>query len=134
MNMSIKIYKSRDKCLRVAEDSLSLYSSVVIDNTNRNKATRALYIALANKLIIPIRCFYYNTPIELAKCNNVYRASHCPKEGRTLLPGSAFVSYGRDYERPTEDEGFDKLRTVNSVWEGDETQRELWMRYMLEIK
>jgi bifunctional polynucleotide phosphatase/kinase len=91
-------------------------------------------VALANKLNIPIRCFYFNTPIELAKHNNVYRAFYCPGEGRTLLPGSAFVSYGRDSERPMEDEGFDELRTVNFVWEGDETQRGLWMRYMLEIK
>jgi bifunctional polynucleotide phosphatase/kinase len=70
----------------------------------------------------------------LAKHNDVYRAFYCPDEKRTLLPGSAFVSYERDYERPTEDEGFDELRTVDFVWEGDESQRRLWERYVLEVK
>ena len=128
--------KSRDKCLRVAEESLSSPKpqSVVIDNTNRNRATRALYVALANKLNVPIRCFHFNTPIELARHNNVYRAFHCPGEGRTLLPGTAFGGFMSAFERPQEDEGFDELRSVNFVWEGDEDQKRLWERYMLEVR
>jgi bifunctional polynucleotide phosphatase/kinase len=106
----------------------------VIDNTNRNRATRALYVALANQLNVPIRCFYFKTPIELARHNNVYRAFHCPGEGRTLLPGTAFTTYTSAFEPPTEDEGFDELRIVNFVWEGDEVQKNLWMRYMLEVR
>ena len=38
------------------------------------------------------------------------------------------------FERPQEDEGFDELRTVNFVWEGDEDQKRLWERYMLEVR
>lgn len=130
------ILKSRDKCLRIAQDTLSAPSpqSVVIDNTNRNRATRALYVALANQLNIPIRVFWFNTSIDLARHNNVYRAFYKPEEERTLLPGTAFSSYASAFERPEMVEGSDELRTVNFVWEGTEQERRLWERYMLETK
>ena len=130
------ILKSRDKCLRVAQDTLSGPSpqSVVIDNTNRNRATRALYVALANQLNVPIRVFWFNTPIDLARHNNVYRAFYKPEEERTLLPGMAFSGFASAFERPEMGEGFDELRTVNFVWEGTEDDKKLWSRYMLETK
>lgn len=108
----------------------------MVDNTNRNRATRAIWVALASKLNIPIRVFHFNTPIELAKHNNVYRACFAPESEpeRTLLPLSAFGTYVSAFERPEEDEGFDELRTVNFVWEGSEEQKSLWNRYMLEVK
>ena len=130
------LLKSRDKCLRVAEDTLGKGKSVVIDNTNRNRATRSLWVALANKSNVPIRVFHFNTPLELAKHNNVYRACFTPpdEEVRGMLPLSAFYTFGSAFERPEMDEGFDELRTVNFVWEGTEEQRGIWNRYMLELK
>lgn len=130
------LLKSRDKCLRVAEETLLLGKAIVIDNTNRNRSTRALWVALASKLDVPIRVFHFNTPIELAKHNNVYRALFPPPDEpeRTLLPVSAFGMFSSAFERPEMDEGFDELRTVNFVWEGTEEQREIWNRYMLEPK
>jgi len=130
------ILKSRDRCLRVAQDALSSPTpqSVVIDNTNRNRATRALYVALANQLNVPIRVFWFNTPIELARHNNVYRAFYKPNEERTLLPGMAFSGFASAFERPEAVEGFDELRIVNFVWEGTEEDKRLWNRYMLETK
>jgi len=91
-------------------------------------------VALANQLNIPIRVFWFNTSIDLARHNNVYRAFYKPEEERTLLPGTAFSSYASAFERPEMVEGFDELRTVNSVWEGTEQERRLWERYMLETK
>ncbi len=38
------------------------------------------------------------------------------------------------FEKPSKDEGFDEIRGVNFIWEGDETQRKLWDRYMHEPK
>lgn len=107
-----------------------------MDNTNRNRTTRALWLALASQLNVPCRVFHFNTPIELAKHNNVYRACYAPLDEpeRTLLPLSAFSTFVGAYERPEMDEGVDELRTVNFVWEGSEEQRQLWNRYMLEVK
>lgn len=130
------LLKSREKCLRVAEDFLSKGKPVVIDNTNRNRATRSLWVALANKLDVSIRVFWFNTPLDLARHNNVYRACFAPPDEpeRGMLPLSAFATYGSAFERPEMDEGFEELRTVNFVWEGTEEQRAIWNRYMLELK
>lgn len=130
------LLKSRDKCLSVAEKCLSTGQSVVVDNTNRNRATRSLYVALASKLDVPIRAFYFNVSVDLAKHNNMYRACYGPADEpeRTLLPLTAFGTFATALEKPEKDEGFDEIRVVNFVWEGTEEQKKLWNRYMLEVK
>ncbi|KAL1412679.1 DNA kinase/phosphatase Pnk1 [Vanrija albida] len=124
--------RTRDACVRAARKKLEEGKSVVIDNTNRNKATRAVYVALAKEQGVPIRLFHFTTPPELAKHNNVYRALHAPADEpkRELLPALAFGSYTADFEVPKLGEGFEEIRTVNFVWEGDEEQRKLWDRYL----
>ncbi|WWC72602.1 polynucleotide kinase 3'-phosphatase [Kwoniella pini CBS 10737] len=127
---------TRDRCLRVAEGFLTEGKKVVIDNTNRNKETRAHWIRLSTKLKIPIRLFHFLCPIELAKHNNIYRACYGPanEPPRTLLPMSAFGSYVVAFEKPSIDEGFDEIRGVNFHFEGSEEQRKKWDMYMLEPK
>ena len=142
---------TRDKCLRVAEGLLKSGKSVVVgecyatsisrpflmlDNTNRNKSTRAYWVALANQLDVPVRLFHFACPIELAIHNNMYRACYAPPDepARTLLPMSAFYTYHGAFEKPGKDEGFEEVRTVNFTWDGTEEQKQLWDRYMLEVK
>ncbi|WWC92336.1 polynucleotide kinase 3'-phosphatase [Kwoniella dendrophila CBS 6074] len=127
---------TRDKCLRIAETFLGEGTKVVIDNTNRNKETRAYWIRLAMRMKIPIRLFHFLCPLELAKHNNVYRACYGPSDEptRTLLPMLAFNSYGAAFEKPSIDEGFDEIRGVNFHFEGSDEQRRKWDMYMLESK
>ncbi|WWC65205.1 polynucleotide kinase 3'-phosphatase [Kwoniella dejecticola CBS 10117] len=127
---------TRDRCLRVAEGFLAEGKKVVIDNTNRNKETRAHWIRLAMRLKVPIRLFHFLCPIELAKHNNVYRACYGPSDEpvRTLLPMLAFNSYAGAFEKPSIDEGFDEIRGVNFHFEGSDEQRKKWDTYMLEPK
>ncbi|WVW80807.1 polynucleotide kinase 3'-phosphatase [Kwoniella bestiolae CBS 10118] len=127
---------SRDKCLRVAEQFLAGGTKVVVDNTNRNRETRAHWVRLAGKLNVPIRLFHFLCPLELAKHNNVYRACYGPADEptRTLLPALAFNSYASAFEKPSIDEGFDEVRGVNFHFEGSEEQRRKWDMYMLELK
>lgn len=47
---------TRERCMQVAEDHLSDGRSVIIDNTNRNRETRAVWVQLARRLGVPIRC------------------------------------------------------------------------------
>lgn len=105
---------------------------VVVDNTNRDEAVRKLYVNLAREVKVPIRVFYFASPIELARHNNTYRALYAPKDEpkRAILPESAFVSYAVDFTLPTLKEGFDEVRTVNFVWEGTVEQRTLWDNYL----
>ncbi|KAL7422837.1 DNA kinase/phosphatase Pnk1 [Cryptotrichosporon argae] len=128
--------KTRDKCLKAAREILASGRSVVIDNTNRDKATRAHWVALANELNVPIRVFHFLCPLDLAKHNNAYRAFYGPpnEPGRELLPAIAFTSYAGSVQAPAVDEGFDEVRGVNFVWTGSDEQRKLWDRYLLDSK
>ncbi|ODN99428.1 polynucleotide kinase 3'-phosphatase [Cryptococcus wingfieldii CBS 7118] len=133
--------RTKDKCLLVAEQELSNGKSVVVgdavltppvDNTNRDSATRAHWTALAAKMQAPIRVFHFLCPPELAKHNNLYRAYYGPSNEptRTALPPVAFGSFASNYEKPTKQEGFVEVRTVNLHFEGTEEQRKLWDMYI----
>ncbi|KAK4683660.1 bifunctional polynucleotide phosphatase/kinase, partial [Tremellales sp. Uapishka_1] len=128
--------KTRDRCLSVAEHFLRAGKAVVVDNTNRNRATRAHWIQLAEKMNVSVRLFHFICPIELAKHNSMYRGCYGPADepARTPLPMSAFFTYTAAFEKPTADEGFDEIRAVNFVWRGTAEQRALWDRYLLEVK
>lgn len=57
--------KTKEKCVKVAEEEINKKKSVVIDNTNPAIADRKLYIDLAKKYSIKVRCFYFDIPKEL---------------------------------------------------------------------
>ncbi|KAL1947501.1 hypothetical protein VTO73DRAFT_13225 [Trametes versicolor] len=124
--------KTRDKCVKAAEQALADGKSVVVDNTNRDKATRKLYIALAKKHNVPARCIYFAGSIELAWHNNLFRAFALPpalaaaEPKRDLVPYGAFTGFRADFEEPEVGEGFGEVRTVNFVFEGDEEARRRW--------
>lgn len=68
--------KSKERCVKASEDSLRNKRAVVVDNTNPDVATRALYIALARKYGVPVRCFLFTADRDLAMHNNYFRACH----------------------------------------------------------
>ncbi|KAG0245681.1 hypothetical protein BGX31_006677 [Mortierella sp. GBA43] len=68
--------KTKEKCLKATEESLKNNRAVVVDNTNPDVATRALYIELARKYKVPVRCFLFMADKNLAMHNNYFRASH----------------------------------------------------------
>ncbi|KAG0048425.1 hypothetical protein BGZ83_006609 [Gryganskiella cystojenkinii] len=70
--------KSREKCVAAVDKSLNASKSVVVDNTNPDRITRALYIALAKKYNVPVRCFLFSANKDLAVHNNYFRAFHKP--------------------------------------------------------
>ncbi|EUC62214.1 polynucleotide phosphatase/kinase [Rhizoctonia solani AG-3 Rhs1AP] len=68
--------KDKKRCVKETEKVLSEGGRCVVDNTNRDKATRAEYIEVAKRLKRPIRCVWFDIPPELAWHNNMYRAFH----------------------------------------------------------
>ncbi|KAL5635604.1 hypothetical protein ACGC1H_004417 [Rhizoctonia solani] len=68
--------KDKKKCVKETERIISEGGRCVVDNTNRDKATRAEYIEVAKRLKCPIRCVWFDIPPELAWHNNMYRAFH----------------------------------------------------------
>ncbi|KAH9946406.1 PNK3P-domain-containing protein [Epithele typhae] len=128
--------KTRDKCVKAAGEALQNKQSVVVDNTNRNVATRKYYLDLAKKHKVPTRCLIFTGSMELAWHNNLYRAFNLPPEQaasepkRELLPFNAFTSFRAAYEEPTTDEGFTEVRRVNWVFEGDKEARRRWSMWL----
>ncbi|EAQ90220.1 hypothetical protein CHGG_02155 [Chaetomium globosum CBS 148.51] len=66
--------KSKDKCFKTAADLLGKGESIVVDNTNADVDTRSQWIALARKHKVPIRCFWFQTPLQLCEHNAAARA------------------------------------------------------------
>ncbi|KAK2467111.1 hypothetical protein APHAL10511_001369 [Amanita phalloides] len=128
--------KTRTKCVNAVRDFLHGGLSCVVDNTNRDRATRKVYIDLAREFNIIIRCFIFSGSIELAWHNNLYRAFNLPpssaetEPARKLLPYSAFTSFSGNYEEPHEDEGYSEIKRINWVFNGTDEERRRWSMWL----
>lgn len=61
---------SWQRCVALLESSLLSGKSVVIDNTNPDKASRKRFLDTAEKAGVNCRCFFLNSSAEHAKHNN----------------------------------------------------------------
>ncbi|OKO93950.1 Bifunctional polynucleotide phosphatase/kinase [Penicillium subrubescens] len=52
-------------------------------------------------------------------------------EARKSLPGIAFADYGRRYQAPTLDEGFEDITPVEFEFKGTDEEKELWRQYWI---
>lgn len=102
-----------DKSRIAATEALQAGKSVVVDNTSPSVRVRGLYIALAKQFNVPIRAFHFDVPERLGWHNNLYRAFAPTAPMRSkLIPSKAFAYYASAFEKPTEEEGFDEVKTV----------------------
>lgn len=61
--------------LVVVSGSLMQWTNTpIVDNTNPDPDTRALWVALAKKHDVPIRCVWFKTPLALAQHNDAVRS------------------------------------------------------------
>ncbi|PHH55080.1 Bifunctional polynucleotide phosphatase/kinase [Ceratocystis fimbriata CBS 114723] len=125
---------SRDNCFKAATEGLkSTKSSLVIDNTNADPSTRAMWVALAKEKKIPIRCVHFTTPINLCIHNDSYRSSgkmpDANPEKRARLPGIAFSSFTKRYVPPKKDEGFADITDVEFQFYGADSEFAVWSKY-----
>ncbi|KAG9318286.1 polynucleotide kinase 3 phosphatase-domain-containing protein [Chiua virens] len=135
MPREIDTLRTRAKCIKAAEEALKAGKSCVIDNTNRDTATRKCYVDLTKKVGVPARCILFEGSMDLAWHNNIYRAynqasSDRIQPQRDLLPYLAFISYRDNYEEPQTNEGFSEVIKVNWVFEGDEEARRRWSMWL----
>jgi len=128
--------KSRDKCVKAVKNALESEHSCVIDNTNRDAATRKAYLDLCRAHNVSSRCFVFTGSIELAWHNNLYRAFNLPplvaanESERTLLPYSAFTGFRNAYKEPEMTEGFSEIKKVNWVFAGTEEEKRYWSMWL----
>ncbi|KAM0689573.1 hypothetical protein Q7P36_010444 [Cladosporium allicinum] len=128
------LLKTRDKCVKVATQHVEDKQPVVVDNTNADKDTRAVWVGLAAKLNVPIRLVHFTAPAKLCEHNDTVRAltgdlRQMNPESRTMLPKMAFTGFASRYREPTVDEGFDDITKVNFKFNGTEAQKAEWRKY-----
>ncbi|KAF2441653.1 PNK3P-domain-containing protein [Karstenula rhodostoma CBS 690.94] len=127
------ILKTREKCMRAAEELIGEGTSVAIDNTNADIETRAHWTALAKRLEVPIRCVVFTASSGVCEHNNAVRALNAGHdtnpEQRLLLPKLAFASFKKKYREPAMSEGFRDIVRVDFQFEGSEEQRKLWSMF-----
>ncbi|KAG5331513.1 PNKP kinase, partial [Acromyrmex charruanus] len=122
---------SWQKCIAAVQQYLNERKSVVIDNTNPNKASRERYMEVAKKCNVPIRCFVITTSLEHAKHNNKFRELTDPSH--TPINDIIIHSYMKNYEPPTLEEGFKEIVEINFVPNfRNEQDRRLYEMYLLE--
>ncbi|KIW05210.1 polynucleotide kinase 3'-phosphatase [Verruconis gallopava] len=127
------ILKSRDKCVKVATEHLRKKESVAVDNTNRDRTTRKVWIDLAAQFKVPVRCVWFTAEPALCQHNDAVRAlnkAHNP-EDRAMLPGNAFPLYKNAFEPPDVEEGFEDVTRVDFVFEGTEEEKAIWSKYWI---
>lgn len=125
--------KTAARCQAVARESLKAGKSVVIDNTNRNVATRSHYFDIARELgNVQVRCVFFDVSEDLCWHNNLFRvrAGLQPlNESRQLLPKLAISSYFHTLERPRKEEGFDAdIVVVEWSFRGGEEAKQRWLK------
>jgi len=128
---------TKERCVSAAAAALERGESVVIDNTNPDADVRALYLKLAKKhstllprerardrrladrdiaslAEIPARCFWFQTPPEVAEHLNNYREIATNGE-RKRVPSIAFGSFRKRFQAPSVAEGFTEVKKINFV-------------------
>lgn len=104
---------TQEKCLKVAQASLSEGKSVVVDNTNPSRKVRAEYISLAKKHgVKKIRCFRMCTPIDLCHHLNYVRQNQTSGQVRRV-PDVGYNMFKNQLEEPELSEGFDEIVNVD---------------------
>ncbi|CAG8568533.1 9916_t:CDS:10, partial [Ambispora gerdemannii] len=121
--------KTKAKCIKACEQALREEKPVVIDNTNPDIESRKTWIDLATKYKAPARCFWLQSPEALSKHNNMYRAfgnlQKLNSKSR-LIPDIAYNTYKARFMEPQLEEGFEEIKKIDFVFEGNEEERARW--------
>jgi bifunctional polynucleotide phosphatase/kinase len=97
--------KTMEKCVKVAKEAIKAGKSVVADNTNPSASARASFIEVAKEAGIPCKCYWMQTPIELAHHLNLFRQKQTEDEVRRV-PDVGYNIFKKQFEEPIATEGF----------------------------
>lgn len=101
------------------------------DNTNADPDTRAVWIDLARKENVPIRCVWFRTPLHVCQHNDAVRSQNkeLNPESRQGLPDSAFFGFESRFKEPRAKEGFQDVTEIPFAFRGSEEDFKIWGRY-----
>ncbi|KAG5914869.1 hypothetical protein E4U42_000273 [Claviceps africana] len=128
------------KCVDRAKDLLAQGKSVVIDNTNRNIKTREVWVTLAKEAKVPIRCLWFQTTFAVSKHNDAVRifnkslAADDDNMKRKILPGMAWISFDKDFQKPSLEEGFQDIIEIPFKFRGTRDEYKIWAQYWTDYR
>ncbi|XP_065205524.1 uncharacterized protein F21D5.5-like [Planococcus citri] len=129
------IYVNRDtlktwqKCVKLTEHSVGNDRSVVVDNTNPDKESRARYINVGKDFNVPVRAFWMNVSLDHVKHNNAFRK--ITDTSHEIIPNYSLNHFS--IEPPDLSEGFSEIVRVNFIpkFKNDEEEK-LYYTYLLD--
>jgi bifunctional polynucleotide phosphatase/kinase len=125
--------KSRDRCLKVAENALSTGKSCVIDNTNPTPEVRSFYIKLAEKYNVPVRAFVFTIPKDLAFHLDTLRKVNKHRAHLSKRVGSMPIhKFFKDFVKPQASEGIQEVEEIQFIagpFESEE-ERKVFFSYL----
>lgn len=127
--ISQDLCKTKAKCLKLLNEALAKKQSVVIDNTNPDAESRAVWIGAAREAGYKrIRAIEMKTPEELAvhldNVRHLYSKGAVPKMHKI-----AYHVYNKKYLKPSKKEGFDRIESVQFCLTENLQRDKVWMRY-----
>lgn len=87
-------------------DCLTRGKSLVLDDTNTTRATRAPYIHQAKAAGFRVRAYFFDTPARTAIGRNNHRTDKKP------IPVPAILRAAKQLEPPSVEEGFDVVQII----------------------
>ncbi|KAN0066529.1 DNA kinase/phosphatase Pnk1 [Thecaphora frezii] len=122
---------TRPKCLAKVAECIEQGKRCVVDNTNRDRATRKLYIDLACKTSTPVRCFIFDVAKQMCIHNNHFRTlTALPNQTKKPVPQLAIESFFKEVQPPKIEEGFaEPPKWIRWKFEGDEALRKRYELY-----
>ena len=105
--------------------------TITLDNTNADTDTRKIWIQLAERQKVPIRCIWLSTPQAVSQHNDAARSMNkaLNREDRQVLPKVAFTGFASRFKPPNPDEGFQDVTEVAFTFRGSEEEYKIWGRY-----
>jgi len=94
------LYKSSTKMINASLEHIAQNKSIVFDATNSSLKKRQEYIELGKKYNYKIVCVHVSTPLDVSYKRNKLR------NYEKYVPKIAYSVYSKNYEQPSETEGF----------------------------
>ena len=108
--------KTKEKCLKVAEQEMLQGRSVIIDNTNPKREDRRLFVDLAKRLGFKVRCFEFLTPKDICFHNDYQRIANSNRVHLSGKAGSIPIHTFFKYKEPPQlNEGYYEVNQVNFI-------------------
>ena len=122
--------KTKNKCLKKAEEYIKNGDKIIVDNTNTTLETRKNYIEIGKKYKIPVRLLWITIPFDVAQHLNNYR-SQISKGSVKIIPQIAYNVMRKNFIEPSFDEGIEEIIKVNKIIDSDfNMNKELHYQYL----